>query len=417
MSDSCGMAKVRQKAFHPGEKRVNGKSRLFPREELKAYADGTNAAIVAGIPIPLFKKHAPLAADDAVTTQFSATDGAGWLEGVDIDPVDGSLDFRMEVPEDIKKGMDEGTIKFTSPEFRKHYKPNNPAIKFEGPMIRHVAFTPKPRDPVGQGAFETIAMSEDAIQCSDDDFPPEKKKDGDGDGKTGEGDKKPEDKTSEAPLKNPDMPPDANAKTKMAAIVACFSQLGAELPSDFSFESEGAIDTLLAVLKTLAKAKAEADAKPEAKEPETKEEQPNMAFSEEEIAKLPANVQAVIRRNKELEQQAVQFSEEKTVAAKDKTLAAVKAMKIPAGLKSQLVGKLEAVQFSESGEAPTLTIQEAAGMFAAAIPPGLQFDESETTEATPPESGDGFFTDGSPMSDEQAEALARRIHSRDKSKK
>lgn len=408
------MATIRQKsAFPPGKYRVAGQPRIYTRDDLAEYVKGTRAAMAAGIAVPLLKKHAPPGADDAVTTQFSATDGAGWLKGIEQD-ADGALEYELDVPDDIKADLDAGKIKFTTPEFRTPYidgKGRN-----HGKAIRHIAFTHLPRNP-DQGKFEAVAMGEgiECVQCSQDDFegPPDDKGDKSSEG---DGDKKPDEK-------NPDSPPKATDKSKNDALRECFSVLGAELTSDWSMDKDGAVDELLAALKTLAKAKQDAEAakeKQEPKEPNVTESQ-NTPFSEDEITALPPAMQTKARKANADAQaaaaQAVQFAEERATVKRKEAAAAVKAAKLPPALRKQLLGMVEdaaAVQFSEEGEQPTLTIQKAAELFAAAIPPSLQFAEGDLTDAEHPD-GETFFKGDAPPTAEEAEATARRIHSRNKS--
>jgi hypothetical protein len=108
------------------------------------------------------------------------------------------------------------------------------------------------------------------------------KKDGDGDGESGEGggsgesasegnkppasDKPPELPPNAETPENKDLPADESSKFEAEAIVAHLSQLGVELPADWSFKSDAAGQILLASLKTRSKAlqteKAEEETEP-----------------------------------------------------------------------------------------------------------------------------------------------------------
>lgn len=383
------MATIRQKAFPPGRYRVGGALVDFPREELAEYVAGTRAAMAAGIAMPLLKKHAPPGADDDATKQFSATDGAGWLKGIEQD-ADGALDLELDVPDEIAADIKAGKIKFTSPEFRTKYIDGKG--RDHGKVIRHVCFTPLPRNP-DQGPFVAVAMGE-CIQCSDSDY----------EGPAGA-------KDGEAPrAKNPDMPPKATDSTKLSAVIAGLNQKGIVVPSDFDFTADSAIDVLLAAINSSIKAEQEAKAEKEKPvEPNVKESQ-SMPFSEQEISSLPPALQEKARK---ANQEAAQFAEERTKLEREKGLAAVKAIRLPKGLHDKLVEKIGSVQFSETGESPTLTIQQAAKLFADAIPPSLRFDEEDVHETEHPD-GDKFFKGDAEPSAEQAEKIARQAHSRDK---
>lgn len=159
------MAIIRQKtSFGPGVYRGHA----FSADRLKAFVDGTNAAIAAGVPIPLLKRHAPINASDDDTKQFANEEGSGWVTKVELEP-DGSIAFHADaVPEQDAKAIQSGLLKFTSPEFRPHYECEKAGV-YSGPVIRHFAFTPTPGNP-HQGPIEVIALTEQCIQLSEADY-------------------------------------------------------------------------------------------------------------------------------------------------------------------------------------------------------------------------------------------------------
>jgi hypothetical protein len=401
------MATVVQKsAFKPGKYR----GKALAADLLRQFAEGTNKAIAAGVPIPALEKHATLAADDKETERIAATAGAGWLKKVIVEE-DGSIGWELDVPEKIEQGIKDGTIKFTSPEFRPHYSAADG--RYSGPLIRHVAFTPLPKAH-DQGAL-ALAMSEDAYQFGEDDYEGPADKD-----KNDPPADPPKESAPADPPKNPDSPPKATDKSKIEALRECFSVLGVELTSDWTPEKDGAIDELLAAMKTLAKAQAEAESKPEEPEqPEVKESQA-MPFSEDEIAALPPALQAKARKANDAaklaHEQALQFAEERERTQRETLTHKAKAANIAPGAKAALLNHLGTVQFSESGEEPSLTVETAIELLEKATPPGMQFGEADVKEVTHPD-GETFFTGDGEPTPEQAEEIARRIHSRDKSKK
>ena len=87
---------------------------------------------------------------------------------------------------------------------------------------------------------------------------------------------------AESPPVNPDMPPKATDKTKLSAVIAGLAQKNVVLPSDWSPESEGAMDILLGCLNSSIKAEQSSDAE---KDDVEADEQPvkdsSMPFSEE----------------------------------------------------------------------------------------------------------------------------------------
>lgn len=143
----------------------------FTPEKFQRYVEGTNAAIKAGIPIPLLKRHAPINASDSATQAFATQEGegAGWVTEVYVTP-QGTLGWKADnVPDDVVKAVQSGTLKFTSPEFREHYSSEKEGA-YEGPIIRHMAFTPLPGNP-HQSSIDVIAMSEQGcFQFSEADY-------------------------------------------------------------------------------------------------------------------------------------------------------------------------------------------------------------------------------------------------------
>jgi len=162
------MAILKQKsAFGPGVYRGHRLS----LEKLRSFVEGTNKAIKAGVPIPLLLKHAPINASDDETEQFASADGkgAGWITSVAIE--DGAIAWEAkDVPEAVLKAKEAGTLRFTSPEFRPHYVCEKAGV-YEGPVIRHFAFTPLPGNP-HQGEIETLALSEDCWQFTEGECEP-----------------------------------------------------------------------------------------------------------------------------------------------------------------------------------------------------------------------------------------------------
>lgn len=385
------MAKVTQRrAFAPGV--YSGF--VFTEDSLADFVAGTRKAIEAGISIPVLKRHAPLAAGDSETVQFAATDGAGELTGVSQNE-DGSLDLEFDIrDEETLKGIKSGSIRFSSPEFRRRY--SDSTGRYFGTVMRHVALTPFPRNP-HQGPM-AVAMSEaspaDCFQCSyegpmDDD---EK------DIKASEADDSAAPAETVDPPKNPDSPPKATDKTKLAALVEGFGQLGLVLPSDFDISADNAVDLLVTAVNTALKAK-ETEPEPEPEAPEVKDEPAAMPFSEFELAALPPAKRAAIQR---MQQDALQFAEERQKRVRSEAEAALLTSKLPKGLKDKLAARLNSVQFSEAGkELPTLTVQEAASLFSESLPPSLAFDESAVIEEAPPK---GLM--GAAQTDEDAEREA-----------
>lgn len=161
------MATLRQRtSFGPGIYR----NHKFTKERLMRFAEGTNKAIAAGVPVPLLRRHASIGADDEATMAAATLEGAGWISKLDVDP-DGHLAWEAkDVPEDVVKAVEGGQIRFTSPEFRDCYTCEKADLDgkpvYEGPIVRHIATVFKPGNP-HQGAIEVgspAEMSPDDVQ-------------------------------------------------------------------------------------------------------------------------------------------------------------------------------------------------------------------------------------------------------------
>lgn len=508
---------VQKSAFKPGVYR----GKPLTAAKLREYAEGTNKALAAGVPIPALERHAKLGANDAETNSVHATAGAGWLKSVEVE-ADGSLSWKIDVPQRIETGIKDGTVRFTSPEFRNNYEAADG--RYRGPIVRHVAFTPVPKTH-DQGEI-ALAMSEDACQFSEADYQgpadeqfseynvPAEHKEHDATlnkhgyshvgelhnkenvrsvyrhsngmsvdvthgsdhwqhsgGTSGNGHqslsdhlgkthapqsqfsedsefptkKKPDDeappaaeeKPPEIPATpkdppNPDAPPKTTDSSKVNALREGCAQLGLVLPSDFDFGGMApeAVDLMVAVVNTALKAKQSSEAKPETPaEPPEQEANPSWAFSEEELETIPAEVQPAYLTAKKIvlaqraeiakrDQQITQFAEEraqhvaeKAANAREKAVANVSALKLPPGLRKTLLEKLkstDAVQFSEDGEQPTLTIEQAGEMFAKSLPKSVQFDETPATDAEHPD-GEQFFEGDNPKGIPKTPEAAKKL--------
>lgn len=412
------MTTVEQTFLKPGRYRVGDSLANYTADDLREYAEGTNKALAAGVPVPLLLKHAPNGADDGYYEQFStdgakATDGVGWLKSVKINE-DGSLSHVLDVTnEHAAKGIQDKSIRFTSPELRNNYI-DGKGRKF-GRVIRHVALTPTPRNP-DQGEFETI--DESAVQFSLDDYEGPIQM-AEYDNPAEKDDHRPDSKTEP---ENPDMPSMGGDRMKSQAISACLSELGVELPSDVDFSGLGepACSALLTGVKTLLKAKREAEM---AKEKQNNgaenevQEATGMQFSEDEIKslspverKLYLGLKAEREENAKLKTRIEQFSEDHVTSRREQAVGELrrqlKSAKLPPGLRTKLEAKLDSVQFSESGEAASLTLSEAIDLFRESIPSHLQFDEGDADEAKP---GEFITGDGNVDSLEAARAMNDEI--------
>ena len=249
----------------PGTYRVGDKMRTVTADDLAEYMAGTVAALDAGLSIPVLSRHAKMGSDEG-GPQFSrddssAVDGVGWL--IDMkQETDGSLVHTIDVtdPEHLKS-IDNGSIRFTSPEFCENYT-DGKGRKFGG-MIRHTAFTPTPRNP-DQGEFTPEAAAQFS-QFSMDDF-------------VGEG--------QQFDHILSDDPPEVKAASQTIAR-ALLESLGIFFPPESDLDlSEAEMDKLVATAEVIESAKKKARAAQQAAEKESPIDSPS-AFAEDDSKKKP----------------------------------------------------------------------------------------------------------------------------------
>lgn len=396
-----------QTFLKPGRYQVGpDRFRDFTAQDLQLSIAETTRMIADGNAVPVIYEH-PSPGSAAGAPRQSKADqvrnGAGWLNRL-AQGSDGSASHVLDITDSVAaRKVKEGSIRFTSPEIRESFTDGKGRTYRN--VFSHFALTHKPRmagqEPLKQvagGVEGALQFSlADAVQLSDDDENPFKKKpededgsdepDGDEtpvvDGDDSADDPAPETPEVEAPPVNPDMPPDANAGDMDKAIVANLAELGAVLPDAFTLTGPNSAEVMLAALKTLVKAKQEADAKEdttvEGVEAET--EQNPMQFSLSDVSapsfgnKLLAKL--VKQNNKEL-------------AGRLDHLA--KTNRISSAVRDRLANFGSAIQFSgEADELPSLTL----GQFVSVLedlPEGVSLTGADAIKHP---DGDQFST-GSP---------------------
>lgn len=153
------MPTLKQKSsFGPGKYR----GIPFDRDRLLRYVEGTNKALAAGVPIPLLdRRHAKPGATDKETAEEAEVQGVGWLTKLSLDENDSIEWEAKDVPQAVIDEVKTGTKRYTSPEFRDSYTNEKEGV-YEGPIVRHITFTPLPGNP-HQGELvplESIALTE-----------------------------------------------------------------------------------------------------------------------------------------------------------------------------------------------------------------------------------------------------------------
>lgn len=376
----------------PGTYRVGKRAHTLSRADLADYVSGTRKALKAGLHVPVLTAHTnPGDPDGGPQVSRSALDCKGWLKGLTQRKSDGALVSKLDITDPTAtEAIKNGSVKFTSPEMVEGFT-DGTGRKF-GRIFRHFALTPKPRAPA-QGPMvamqfslddlESDDMADDPKQFADDE---DKKKPAFLDDEEKPGIPIDEDTETEntAAEENPDMPPDGQEGQKAAAIVANLEELGVMLPADFDFGSEGAMDIMLAALKTSVAAKQEADTEPD-------EEEEDLAVNEE----APVTSQF----SEHADPQVRKLWEERNNLRREKSTAALS--EACSGLPPALASKLQAsdtVQFDDEGNPKAnYTPAEVAELVKSTIPAKmLQLSEDDVAgavdEVEHPE-GDKHFSD------------------------
>lgn len=418
------------KFFQPGYWNVNGSPRRFTRKELSEYCNNTQAFIDANQDggVPIFPVHASPGTPEGgpQLSKQDARDNVGWVEGMRINSAGECFADYDVADERTAKCIDNGTIKFTSPEFGAvdHVDSNG---KSWGKMFRHMATTATPRNRE-QGPITSLQCAEDCFQFSEDDFMGKTKKEADDKAKTDtqfaedEARKKLEElseaPTSEPPAKEeaepvaenpesePEVPPKNETEVEVedgsdnsedaevnAMIVRLVELTGIELPPMASRK-----EVLTAIINREV-TKQEADAAMKGDLPGVTEEAPIAQFSEEQQALWDT-------QNTELVALRAEKAAGRMAVKRAGMEATIRSARAPKKMKDRLIGMLGAVQFSEDGEGaeePMFTMQNVLALVHDSLPKSMQFGETDIAEAAHPE-GDKFFKEGDSTDESDAEA-------------
>lgn len=344
----------------------------------------------------------------------------------------GGLDIAFEVPdEDTAKQLSTGLVEFVSPELRWNGWQDGKGRQFSK-LITHVALTHRPIVTDQRRGFEqfsaTISAPPDVLQLSfydyagvipvkkkpkplsisdrqairklvqilqlsDDEFPPKKKVDGDGDGKVDEGEEIDETPEPSAPLPvatNPDLPANDGASQQMEALLAHLAKRGVALPSDTT--AENLTDRLLTAVMSLNASDdlRETDDADESGESSMLAQEINpmttaqmsatsnprkalvdrvrtcksmpaelrdtllvrlgtTQFSATGAERVPAGSMGISELVEMYEQQAVQFSDGSPQAALAARIKRMRGVNIEPAVADQLLARVGAVQFSDNG--------------------------------------------------------------------
>lgn len=443
------MPTVTQTSFLPPGKYQVGDSQVeLTRDQLAQFAANTNELLQDGLNVPVFEKHEPpLSSGGGPQTdrgEIPATKGKGWLERI-WQEEDGSLSQELDVTDpDTYTGIENGSIRYSSPEMAAAYVSG--LGKHYGPLVRHVALTPKPRNPV-QGPM-VLAMSEDSpglpvvMQFGLADYMGDETDDDDDD-YLPEGDDGLEDYPAADPAANdPDgiagedkdgpsfMEP---AQTPSSDLFELVKQVHTDLEScgiaaptaNAAKNTKEWLGQLCAALRQKAITESEAAVATEQEQmgadglPISEEADYMQQFSENEsklIAQLsesgatedPQVLQLVgllKAKNESLEATAVQLSERDTNDHRAQVLKRIAACKrLPRRMAEHFSALVETLQFSDGDEIPSLTVIDAIDLFENNIPPAMRFsvdDEETPVEEVDHPMGDTFREGGVVAADDQ----------------
>lgn len=367
---SNGMVKVTQRPVKPAKYRVGDAMDEYSADRLGKIAAETSRALANGLSIPVLDYHVNPTDPEGlpVTNRESSKISVGWLTGVR-QADDGWLEYEFDVTNsDAAKRIQEGSIKFSSPQFTRKF--TDGLDRTYGELTTHLALTPRPRNPdqgpmvmdANTAQFSLEDAMDDELDTKDEPVVPAKEP-------------------------NPDIPPKPEANQKFEAVVSGLAAKGIVLPTDWTPDSDGGIDILLAAINTslAADLKAKQDAASQAIPTESEEVAKPVQFSLDELAKLPPAVQAALKQAEKDRAATVQFSLNEAARQKETTITKLQAAKLPKGLRDKLVAMATTVQFSANGSPATLTVLQAAELFAASLPPSVQFDVADLTVVPSPD--------------------------------
>lgn len=402
------MAKYSHKFFQPGWWKVGGTLRRFTRTELAKRCENTDSFVKANPSggVPIFPKHPSAGSIDGGPRlrDRDARDNVGWLEGCRIDSKGGCWADYDIADKATVDGLENGTIRFTSPEFSaKNYEDRSG--KDWGPMFRHMAMTPAPANR-NQGQITPMQFDEDCIQFCEEDFMGTTK--AEAEKKAAQFADDEDKKETSPPTPNADKQPTNDTEVTVATdneddeqiaelVEMLRTETGIELPGNSS--TRDLLIALLNMVITERRVKTETTG-----ELPVTEEAPQQ-FSDEAQAVINAKDEQI--RAMQAKEQAGQLRTRRA-----KVSAAISAARMPPRAKALLATQATDLQFSDEGaEEPRFTVQQVISIFEDGMPKALQFDDTDVKDVAEEEHPDGkqFFdpaNDTGEETDEQADAAA-----------
>jgi hypothetical protein len=374
----------KQVFFKPGRYHLGGGIyRDFTASDVAEHVRGAQAVLDAGHGIPILYEHAAPGSAEGSPVQLSTTDqksardklaeqvkhGAGWIKRFWLTK-DGEAAHELEVTDpDAAKGLKNGSIKFTSPEFRANWT-DGKGREFPK-LVSHVALTHKPRN-LDQSAIEEVvtgkapalqfSLADWAQFSSEEEMEYEAKPE----------DEKPADepKAEEEKPENPDLDKpedDANDQQFVAAVQLLKDEFGLSLPDDCDKDSFvrdllTSLKTAIAIREKNAAENANNEDKPNPDdEDDTVEEKPPIQFSLSDASegRVANKLLAAVIRN----------AGESLIGRLNKQQADGT---FPPGLVKALTDRAGTMQFSEEGdEHGSLKLSEVVDLLETGLPAGF----------------------------------------------
>lgn len=388
------------------------------RQEIADYVTGTKQLLAAGFAPPVLFEHADPGSDEGApkSRRDEKADlirhGAGWLADVAIGD-DGAASYVLDVTDsEAARKIDEGSIKFTSPEFRSAW------IDGAGNVHRniwsHVALVHRPKNADQSPLVEVRQFSLEDLMADDDEKDDEKAEFGGDASQKGDpvnGGEPAADGEAEAPVTSepavPDAPEDTDAAGKQAervkAICLHLEELGIVLPEDtFDQEMPTILDRILTGLKTAAAVKKQSEAEEsvddeaeEGGEPQVIEQQGMLQYSLENLNACKNKMLARVIRGE------VSGLERRIGELAD-------SWRVTPAMKKKLVGVLPSLQFSaEADLRPSVTLDDFLTILED-LPPGICMDGPAVLAQFSAEEhpdGDKHYLGGDITSPEQAQKI------------
>lgn len=440
------MAIASQQGFlKPGFYRVGGRLRNVSARKLGGYMNGTRRMLADGLSVPVFEKHEIPGSDEGGPQlrreDIPATKVKGWLSSVSQDH-NGALDWKFKATDpETAKGIENGSIRFSSPELMDDYHSGNGT--HYGPVIRHMALTPTPRNPdqgpmqidekpIQFGEDEAVYELPSVVQFSMDDYEEDYEDDDDDYGEAG-----PEFTDAGMDMETPktmsDGGPDMSGdfvapsttipRELAQQINASLETCGIAAPTaNILSDVKGWLGQLDATLRQKQRTEADSEAEAAANQQDGIDvdeehnfmsqyseskggkvqkidyEQELIQWSESDDPKTSAMARRALAEHRSRKQEAIQYAEEKRRSYRESVEKRLEESKLPASIIDPLRKRASVMQFSDGGdEAPSLTILDALDIYEQGAPSRFQFSDGATDEV---EQNSDMTTEGLIFKDE-----------------